>query len=155
MTPLIARARRKLAHYPQVRYTATATRLHVPAPEPGGFGIRLHSRGKRYIVRFEGWVRVFDRDDDALDCFEFGLSDSCRLAVKLRGSIAVAWTVETTQYGLWAAHHRTARWLAPFWGTARTEYLQNHVIVSRTWAKNRAALSPDESVGPSDAMPAV
>ena len=125
---LIARARRKLARWPDLAYEATHDSLHIPAPQQEGFDIRLHGRGTRHTVRFDGWVRTFDRDDDALDCLELGLSDSCRLAVTLRGSTPVSWLLEVREYGLWVPHRRTRRRLVPFWRAPRVEYRQNVVI---------------------------
>ena len=127
-TTLIARARRKLARWPDVAYDATSWSLHVPAPRAGGFDIDLQERRRGYIVWFEGWTRTFDRDDDALDCLELGLSDSCRLSVVCRGRTAVAWTLEIREFGMWVPHRTRRRRLVPFWRPARTEYKQNDVI---------------------------
>jgi hypothetical protein len=129
--PMIARAVRKLSRWPGLVYSATRHRLHIPVQAPGGFAIRIQARRRYTLVQFEGWTRRFDRDDDALECLELGLSDSCRLAVTLRGQTPVAWTVEMWEYGMWAPHHRAASWLVPFWRPRRIEHRQNRVIVSR------------------------
>ena len=126
--PVIARAVRKLGRWPGLAFSATRFALDIPAPSPGGFAIALRARGRHSRVRFEGWSRRFDRDDDALECLELGLSDSCRLAVTLRGRMPVAWTLEVWEYGMWAPHHRASRWLVPFWRPRRIEYRQNRVI---------------------------
>ena len=127
-TTLIARARRRLTRWPELRYDATHARLRIPAPHAGGFAIELQSGRKRYTVRLDGWMRPFDRDDDALDCMELALSDACRLAVTCRGNIPVAWTLEVREYGMWVRHRRVQRRLVPFWRRERTEYRQNDVI---------------------------
>ena len=127
-TTLIARARRKLARWPELAFEATPATLRIPAPHPGGFEIQVQKARKGYVVRFEGWTRTFDRDDDALDCLELGLSDSCRLAVSCRGTAAVAWTLEVREFGMWVPHRRTARRVVPFWRRQRTEYKQNSII---------------------------
>jgi hypothetical protein len=129
-TTLVARARRRLARWPEVAYEATSSSLDIPAAKPGGFHIRLQHQRKGYRVRFDGWTRTFDRDDDALDCLELGLSDSCRLAVTCRGSTPVAWTLEVREFGMWVPHRCTRRRLVPFWRPARTEYKQNDVITT-------------------------
>jgi hypothetical protein len=127
-TTLIVRARRKLARWPAIAYTNTHRSLHIPAPAPGRFEIRLYDHRRGFVVRFDGWTRTFDRDDDALDCMELGLSDTCRLAVTRRGTLAVAWTLEVREFGMWVPHRRTRRRLIPFWRPERTEYKQNDVI---------------------------
>jgi hypothetical protein len=127
-TTLIARARRRLTRWPELRYDATHTWLRIPAPHAGGFDIELQSRRNRYTVRLEGWTRTFDRDDDALDCLELALSDACRLAVTCRGKTSVAWTLEVREYGMWVPHRRVRRRLVPFWRGERMEYRQNDVI---------------------------
>ena len=127
-TTLVARAKRRLARWPEVVYNATPAVLRVSAPHPDGFAIQLQEHRKRYVVRFDGWKRTFDRDDDALDCLELGLSDSCRLAVTCRGATPVAWTLESREFGMWVPHRRTRRRLVPFWRPERTEYRQNTVI---------------------------
>jgi len=127
-TTLIARARRSLTRWPELRYDATHARLRIPAPHAGGFAIELQSGRKRYTVRLDGWMRTFDRDDDALDCMELALSDACRLAVTCRGNTPVAWTLEVREYGMWVRHRRVQRRLVPFWRRERTEYRQNDVI---------------------------
>jgi len=127
-TTLIVRARRKLARWPAIAYTNTPRSLHIPAPDPGGFDIRLQDHRRGFVVRFDGWTRTFDRDDDALDCMELGLSDTCRLAVTCRGTLAVAWTLEVREFGMWVPHRRTRRTLVPFWRREHTEYKQNDVI---------------------------
>jgi hypothetical protein len=127
-TTLIARARRRLARWPEVVYQATHDALHIPAAKPDGFDLRLHSQAKGHTVRLDGWTRTFDRDDDALDCLELGLSDACRLAVTCRGRTPVAWTLEIREFGMWVPHRRTRRRLVPFWRRVHTEYKQNDFI---------------------------
>ena len=92
--------------------------------------IELQSGRKRYTVRLDGWMRTFDRDDDALDCMELALSDACRLAVTCRGNTPVAWTLEVREYGMWVPHRRVQRRFVPFWRRERTEYRQNDVITA-------------------------
>ena len=126
---IIARARRKLDRCPGVSYTWTSRSVEVPAPSPGGFPIRLQITRRGFRVHLGGWWRDFDRDDDALDCLDFGLSKGCRLAVEYRGASEIAWTVESREFGSWRPHHRARRILAPFWGPRRTEYQQNDVTL--------------------------
>ena len=128
-TTLVARAKRRLTRWPEIRYEATPARLRIPAPQAGGFFIELQSLRNRFLVRFDGWARTFDRDDDALDCMDLGLSDRCRLEVTCRGNTSVAWTLEVREYGMWVPHRRVKRRFVPFWRRERTEHRQNDVIV--------------------------
>ena len=124
-TSVIVRTRRKLSRCPELHVTSGRYWLRVDPPVDGGFPVQLRVHARHFSVRLGGWIRRFDRDDDAIDCLEFGLSSACRLLVEYRGSVEVAWTVEAREYGTWQPHHRTARWLIPFWWRKRTAYLQN------------------------------
>jgi hypothetical protein len=126
---LIDRALRRMSRRGEVPHSRTPTTLTIHPSRPGGFPVRLAIRRGRPHVSFERWSRAFTRNEDALDCLEFGLSDSCRLAVEYRGRWPVAWTIESREHGCWSARHRVSRWLRPFWGTRRMEYRQNRVFV--------------------------
>lgn len=128
-TSVIVRTQRKLSRCPGLRVTSGRYWLRVDRPADGGFPIHLRVHARHFSVRFGGWIRRFDRDDDAIDCIEFGLSSSCRLLVEYRGMVEVAWTVEAREFGTWQPHHRNARWFVPFWWRKRTAYLQNHVTL--------------------------
>jgi len=128
-TSVIVRTCRKLSRYPELRVTTGRYWLRVDPPADGGFPVHLRVHARHFSVRLGGWTRRFDRDDDAIDCVEFGLSSACRLLVEYRGSVEVAWTVEAREYGTWQPHHRTARRLIPFWWRKRTAYLQNRITL--------------------------
>jgi hypothetical protein len=128
-TSVIVRTRRKLSRCPELRVTSGRYWLRVDRPADDGFPIFLRVHARHFSVHLGGWSRRFDRDDDAMDCVEFGLSSSCRLLVEYRGSVEVAWTVEAREFGTWQPHHRTARWLVPFWCRKRTAYLQNRIML--------------------------
>ena len=93
-TSVIVRTRRKLLRCPDLRVTSGRYWLRVDRPADGGFPIHLRVHARHFSVHLGGWSRRFDRDDDAMDCVEFGLSPTCRLLVEYRGSVEVAWTVE-------------------------------------------------------------
>jgi hypothetical protein len=126
---LIGRALRRLSRKGELSHTRTRTTLTIAPSDRSGFPVELIVRRGRPRVRFERWSRAFDRPEDALDCLEFGLSDSCRLAVEYRGRWPIAWTIQSREHGCWTARHRVARWLRPVWGARRTEYRQNRVFV--------------------------
>ena len=123
---IIERARRTLALHPGVAHEATADRIVVPPAGADGFTVSLEILGDReFRVRYDGWHHRFSRAEDAYDCFEFGLSTSCRLCVTLRGDAPVAWQIEKKEYGLWVPGRRIARRVVPFWRARRVVYLQN------------------------------
>ena len=108
---------------------STAGAIEVRPTSGDGFLVRLEVRGPRdFLVAFDGWRHRFDRAEDAYDCFEYGLSDSCRLKVTRRGDRPVAWQVEKREYGMWAPGHVERRRLVPFWKPLRIEYRQNRVF---------------------------
>jgi hypothetical protein len=126
---ILGRARRKLERCPGVAFVVSRRGVDVAPYGPQGFAIRIRVTRRGYRVYFGGWWREFDRDDDALDCLDFGLSKGCRLLVEYRGEAEVAWTVESREFGAWRPHHRVRRVLVPFWRWKRTEYRQNDVTL--------------------------
>lgn len=130
MHSVIARARKALDAVGGVTYELDEDRLSVPAAGPDRFAVSLRALGdRRFVVQFgEGWVHAFDRAEDAQDCFEFGLSDRCRLRVTLRGDTPVAWQLEKREFGLWVPGRRLCRRWVPFWRPRRIVHLQNRVF---------------------------
>jgi hypothetical protein len=96
-----------------------------PGVASGGFAVSLTEGTDEWVVRFDGWHEHFTSEDEALNCFAFGLSDRCRLRVLYRGSFPYRWTVEErTEHG-WRDDSTTGLMLFPFWRRSRTEYRQN------------------------------
>jgi hypothetical protein len=130
MPSVIDRAARTLRRIDGVAFTASEEEIAVLPASADGFVVRMwmvHDR--EYHVAYDRWEHVFDRAEDAYDCFEYGLSDSCRLRITLRGDAPVAWHVEKREYGMWAPGHRPLRRrLVPFWRPARVVYRQNRVF---------------------------
>lgn len=129
MPPVIARAAARLAAAGVTGVASTAGAIEVQPASDDGFLVRLEIRGPRdFLVAFDGWRHRFDRFEDAYDCLEYGLSDSCRLKVTRRGDRPVAWQLEKREYGMWAPAHLERRRLVPFWKPLRIEYRQNRVF---------------------------
>jgi hypothetical protein len=128
---VIDHAAKRLRGLEGVTFHATGNSLAVPPGSPDGFTVTLRVTGPRlFVVSFDGWSQTFHRADDARECFEFGLSDSCRLRVTLRGETAVAWQIEKREYGLWVPGRVVQRRLVPFWRRRRIEQRQNRVFQS-------------------------
>jgi hypothetical protein len=125
MAGFIARAQRRLSSHPDLDIIVVADGIDIAPANDEGFPIRLRVSGSQFTVFMGGWHRTFDREEDALDCVEFGLGETCRLLVEYRGPTEVAWTVQSREYGMWQPHHRVSRLFVPFWRPSRVVYRQN------------------------------
>jgi hypothetical protein len=125
----IEKIKAKLSAYPDVRYSESADQIEVHPRDPSGFtvGLRITPPGG-FTVHFEGWHEEFTSEDEALDCFAFGLSPKCRLAMAFRGDTQIKWVVEAFENGRWTPDSETGLFLQPFWRSARVEYRQNRVL---------------------------
>ena len=120
----------KLRKFPNVTYEIGKSSIAVKPTSNQGFTVSLEITGSRHTVFFNGWHEDFQGQEEALECFAFGLSDECRLKECRRGSFAYRWTVEAKQNGEWVADSETGLFLFPFWKTKTVSYLQNDLIVS-------------------------
>ena len=128
MPTVIDRAARTLTTL-NLAHTIAADEIVVPAAGADGFEVRLRMANDRaFVVMFEQWRHDFDRAEDAYDCFEFGLSDSCRLKIVYRGGEPERWQVEKREFGMWAPGHAVTRRSWALWKPRRIEYRQNHVF---------------------------
>lgn len=121
----IAEIKAKLAKYPHMRYVETADSIEVQPADVDGFVVRLDHTPHQCTVSFEGWHEGFQSEAEALNCFAFGLSASCRLRVIYRGQSPVSWTVEAFRDGAWSTDSETGLILTPFWRRKHVRYLQN------------------------------
>ena len=128
MKEAIEQIKERLRKYPHVRYEATASSISVLPTSNDGFTVGLDINQTQYTVSFNGWHENFQREEEALDCFAFGLSDECRLKEYWRGNFAYRWTVESKQDGDWVADSNTGLLIFPFWKPKRICYLQNNLI---------------------------
>jgi hypothetical protein len=130
MKNAIEQIKERLLKYPHVRYQAAASFISVLPTSNDGFTVSLDVRHSQYTVYFNGWHEDFQKEDEALNCFAFGLSDECRLKECRRGKFAYRWTVESKQNGNWVADSETGLFLFPFWKPKEVCYLQNNLIAS-------------------------
>lgn len=126
----IEQIKERLRKYPHVRYEAGASSIVVLPMSSNGFNVGLDATQSHYTVSFNGWHEDFQTEEEALDCFAFGLSDECRLKEYRRGNFAYRWTVESKQNGNWIADSETGLFLFPFWKPKEVRYLQNTLIAS-------------------------
>jgi hypothetical protein len=124
----IEKIKAKLSAYSDVRYSEGPDQIEVHPRDPSGFTVGLRIARPGFTVYFDGWHEEFTSEDEALNCFAFGLSPKCRLAVVLRGNTETKWVVESLENGLWKADSETGLLLQPFWRSARVEYRQNRLL---------------------------
>ena len=124
----IQKIKTKLSAHPDVQYSESADGIEVHPRDQSGFTVGLRITPSRFTVNFEGWHEEFTSEDEALDCFAFGLSPKCRLVIVLRGDTETKWVVEGFENGVWTPDSETGLLLQPFWRPARVEYRQNRVL---------------------------
>jgi len=116
----------RLAKYPQVNYDATKDYIFVYLAD--GFNVSLYISERDYVVYFDGWHEHFTSEQEAVNCFAFGLSTDCRLKVDYRGETPYRWAVEALKDGQWVADSSTGLLWFPFWRPHRVKYLQNKLV---------------------------
>jgi hypothetical protein len=117
-----------LSRYPAVRFSEARDEITIPPADAAGFLVSARALRSGFVVHFEGWHEEFASAEEALDCVTFGLSPQCRLAVVLRGKMAVKWTVESLKGDTWTGDSEVGILLQPFWRRSRCVYRQNHLI---------------------------
>ncbi len=124
----IDRITERLRHRHGLVYRVAGATVTVEPSTPDGFPVSLTVGADEWIVAFGGWHVHFTSEDEALNCFAFGLSDQCRLRVHYRGSFPHRWIVEARTENGWREDSTTGLLLFPFWRRPRVEYRQNGVI---------------------------
>lgn len=118
----------RLQEHSALTYRADAKTVTVEPPSADGFPVSLTEEMGEWVVSFDGWHEHFASEEEALNCFTFGLSDRCRLRIHYRGSFPYRWAVEEQINGGWREESATGVLLFPFWRRPRVEYRQNAVI---------------------------
>ena len=108
------------------------TRISVTCLNPDSFEVCLQTDGEVYQVSFGGWHELFENEEDALNCFAFGLSEECRLKVVKRGGMECSWTVQLRQGRRWVDDKTTGLVFIPFWQRCCVEYRRN--IITRKFS---------------------
>jgi hypothetical protein len=126
----VQRIAEKLQRYPELAYQIATSTIAIDPPTADGFRVSLTEGAGEWVVGFDGWHEHFTSEEEALNCFSFGLSDRCRLRVHYRGSLPYRWTVEESTDGGWRECSTTGLLSFRFWRRIRIKYLQNTVIRS-------------------------
>ncbi len=100
----------------------------VRAAHRAGFDVSFAETATGYLVGYDGWQEHFTDEHRALSCFEFGLSDRCRLKVFRRSTRPYRWTVEYLADGQWLEGGTVGRLDFPLWQERDIEYRQNALI---------------------------
>jgi hypothetical protein len=124
----VERITERLLRHPELVYRVFGGAITVEPLTTDGFTVSLIEGAGQWIVEFCGWHEHFMSEDEALDCFAFGLSDRCRLRIHYRGSLPYRWAVEERTGDGWREDSTTCLLFFPFWRRSRVEYRQNVVI---------------------------
>ena len=117
----------KLDQYTGIKVNVHETSVSVTCQNPDSFDVSISADGDVFQVSFGGWHEHFDAEDDALNCFAFGLSKECRLKVVSRGRMDCSWTVQSQENGNWVDDTTTGLMLIPIWRRAQVRYCQNNI----------------------------
>jgi hypothetical protein len=124
---LISRIKEKLQKYPHVPYTTTEGFLEIPAQSPSGFRVWVSERSDGYTVGFEGWHEEFTDEEEALNCFAFGLTADCRLRVFRCLSTDYKWQLFHRVDDRWVMESETGLFVLTFWFRKEQRELQNEI----------------------------
>lgn len=125
---LIGRVKEKLKKYPRLNYEETENSILVFPTSDDGFTVTLDVSYDDIKVFFNGWHEDFEIEDEALNCFAFGLSTDCRLKEFRRNGKSYQWTLEYKENGEWIADSTTSLFNFAFWQKKSIHYLQNDLI---------------------------
>src|SRR5947209_331194 len=118
----------RLRRHPELVYRVTGGTITVSPPTAGGFSVSLTEGAGEWVVGFDGWHERFTSEEEALDCFAFGLSDRCRLRVHYRGSFPYQWPVEERGGEGWRGDRTPRLLLFPFWRRLRVGHRRDSVL---------------------------
>lgn len=116
------------SRHPHVAYRVSGQEISVEAQSPDGFAVTVSEAAGEWVVSFDGWHDHFAPEDEAFNCFGFGLSDQCRLKISYRGDYAYRWTVQVRSGEQWVNERTSCLLFVPFWRKHRVEYRQNTII---------------------------
>jgi hypothetical protein len=118
----------RLKKYRQLSFHVQGDSIRADPSSSTGFSVSLICGRAGYTVCFDGWHEEFKSEEDALNCFAFGLSDECRLKVARHGRMESSWTVEYLGDQGWAPDSTTGLLFFPFWRRREFVYRQNDII---------------------------
>jgi hypothetical protein len=114
-----------LAERPELSFSIDESELAVEPPAAQGFALVVTREASGWVVWYDGWHEHFDDEDQAVRCFQAGLSGRCRVKVELRGETPYRWTAERLSEQGWRPISTVGIFWYPFWRRRRLEYRQN------------------------------
>jgi hypothetical protein len=124
----IDKIREKLGKYPDAKLKLKDNSITFFPDAEDGFKVGLAVQQNRFFVSFDGWHEEFEDESEAVKCFEFGLSEDCRLRVLQRGRMQYRWLLQSRVENEWKSDSEIGLIFFPFWLRKKERYLQNHLI---------------------------
>ena len=126
----ITEIKTKLLKYPELEVKEEENSISIKPSNQTGFEVWFSEDETEFTVGFEGWHQHFDKSDveEALNCFAFGLSNSCRLKVFSRGGSNYKWVTQSLENGKWVNFSTTALFNFAFWRKSEVKYYSNNVL---------------------------
>jgi len=129
MNSTIGKILEKLNQYSEIKHELTENSIIIRPKDKSGFPVKMIIRDRnKFIVAFDFWHEEFDNEEEALNCFAFGLSTECRLKLTKRGVSIIEWTLEYQESGVWKEDSTSGKFNFAFWKSKSIEYLQNNLI---------------------------
>ncbi len=129
MNATIKKIVEKLEQYPNVSYDLEDNFILIKDNRKSGFPVTLKvEKGDSFIVTYALWHEKFNKQEEALDCFVFGLTNQCRLKLTKKGNRIVKYTVQNKEDKKWLDDSTTGFIDIAFWKETKVEYLQNNLI---------------------------
>ena len=125
---IIDEIRTRLNKYPDVKSEIGADYVRVAPNSEDGFSVELDANHNEYTVHFNGWHETLAEQEEALNCFAFGLSTDCRLREYSRSGLAYIWTVKYKDGDKWLEDGTISLLIYPHWGKKEIVVLQNKPI---------------------------
>ena len=133
MIYIIKKIINRLKKYPEVQYELRADSITVNPNNEDGFPVTLIVNAKEdYTVEYGYWHEEFDNEEQAMNCFGFGLSNECRLKIKKRGNRRIKWTLQFNNDGTWENESTVALIDFRIWRKSEFEFSQNNLINGTT-----------------------
>lgn len=116
----------KLENYRGIDVQVAEKSISVMCKNPEAFGVTFEQGNNAFTVSFDGWHEEFTDQDEALNCFAFGLSKESRLKVLRRGGKDCRWTLQHMENGVWLDDSTTGFIVVPFWRSAQYVFRHNN-----------------------------
>ena len=120
----------RLKKYPDLNASVEPFCITVKAQETNGFDVCVFLENGEYTVNFNGWHECFDESDveSVLNCFAFGLSDSCRIKEFSKNGEPYKWILQSKVENNWVNDSTTGLFFFNLFKRTKVRYLQNKVI---------------------------